>query len=104
MRRGGTPCRLAFLARGEGPITPSRPLLFAHSHRRPGPAQALPGGVEALKGVSFQVHRGDRACLLGPNGAGKTTIIRHLAGVLTPDAGTVRLMGAEVGTPAFPRW
>jgi ABC-2 type transport system ATP-binding protein len=60
-----------------------------------------PGGVEALKDVSFHVHRGDRACLLGPNGAGKTTIIRHLAGVLSPDAGTIRLMGVEAGTPAF---
>jgi ABC-2 type transport system ATP-binding protein len=60
-----------------------------------------PGGVEALKGVSFDVQRGDRACLLGPNGAGKTTVIRLLTGVLSPDAGSARLMGANAGSPAF---
>ncbi len=60
-----------------------------------------PGGVEALKGVSFQVRRGDRACLLGPNGAGKTTVIRLLCGILSPDAGSARLMGAEAGSTAF---
>ncbi len=60
-----------------------------------------PGGVEALKGISFQVQRGDRACLLGPNGAGKTTVIRLLSGVLSPDAGSALLMGAGSGSPAF---
>lgn len=59
------------------------------------------GGAEALKGVSFQVRRGDRACLLGPNGAGKTTVIRLLSGVLSPDAGSALLMGAQAGSPAF---
>ncbi len=59
------------------------------------------GGVEALKGVSFQVRRGDRACLLGPNGAGKTTVIRLLSGALSPDAGSALLMGAQANSPAF---
>ena len=59
------------------------------------------GGVEALKGVSFQVRRGDRACLLGPNGAGKTTVIRLLSGALSPDAGSALLMGAQATSPAF---
>ncbi len=59
------------------------------------------GGAEALRGVSFQVRRGERACLLGPNGAGKTTVIRLLTGVLSPDAGSALLMGARAGEPAF---
>ena len=59
------------------------------------------GGVEALKGVSFQVRRGDRACLLGPNGAGKTTVIRVLSGILSPDSGSALLMGAQANSPAF---
>ena len=59
------------------------------------------GGVEALKGVSFQVRRGDRACLLGPNGAGKTTVIRVLSGVLSPDSGSALLMGARSSSSAF---
>jgi ABC-2 type transport system ATP-binding protein len=63
--------------------------------------KSYPGGVQALKGVSFQVHRGDRACILGPNGAGKTTVIRLLGGVLSPDSGVAQLMGAQAGTPAF---
>ena len=45
--------------------------------------------------VSFLVGRGDRFLVLGLNGAGKTTLLRSVAGVYTPDAGTVRL-GANV--------
>lgn len=66
-----------------------------------GLCKTYPGGVEALKGVTFEVGRGDHACLLGPNGAGKTTIIRLLSGVLSPTAGSVRLMGADAGSAAF---
>jgi sodium transport system ATP-binding protein len=52
------------------------------------------GHVQALKGVSFDAP--DRAItgLLGANGAGKTTTLRIIAGVLTPDAGTIRLGGS----------
>ena len=45
--------------------------------------------------VNFEVHRGDIFLVLGLNGAGKTTLLRSLAGVYTPDAGTVKL-GANV--------
>jgi ABC-2 type transport system ATP-binding protein len=63
--------------------------------------KTYPGGVAALRGVSFRVRRGDRVCLLGPNGAGKTTVIRLLTGALAPNAGAARLMGASVGSPAY---
>jgi ATPase subunit of ABC transporter with duplicated ATPase domains len=42
-------------------------------------------------GLTFTIRRGERWCVMGKNGAGKTTLLRMVAGVLPPDAGTVRL-------------
>ena len=42
-------------------------------------------------GLSFRIRRGERWCVMGKNGAGKTTLLRMVAGVLPPDAGSVRL-------------
>ncbi len=53
------------------------------------------GTVRAVDGVSFEVGEGEVFGLLGPNGAGKTTLIRLLAGVLTPDAGSARVLGLD---------
>ena len=49
------------------------------------------GGVEVLKGVTFDVNEGERVALLGANGTGKTTLLRILTGALEPDEGTVSL-------------
>jgi ABC-2 type transport system ATP-binding protein len=49
--------------------------------------------VQALDGVSFAVREGEVFGLLGPNGAGKTTTIEICEGLLSPDAGTVELLG-----------
>jgi len=46
-------------------------------------------------GLTFTIRRRERWCVMGKNGAGKTTLLRMVAGVLAPDAGTVRL-GASV--------
>jgi ABC-2 type transport system ATP-binding protein len=54
-------------------------------------------GVEALKGVSFQVGRGEIFGLLGPNGAGKTTLIKVLLGVVRRSAGDASLLGRPAG-------
>ncbi len=54
------------------------------------------GGVQAVKDVSFQVPRGAVKAVIGPNGAGKTTLFDLLSGFRAPDAGTVRLSGAEI--------
>ncbi|MCR5585299.1 MAG: ATP-binding cassette domain-containing protein [Lachnospiraceae bacterium] len=43
--------------------------------------------VEALKGISFEVEKGDLVGYIGPNGAGKSTTVKILSGILTPDGG-----------------
>lgn len=53
------------------------------------------GNVEALRGLSFDVGRGELYGLVGPDGAGKTTTIRILAGLVAADRGTVRVLDAD---------
>ena len=54
------------------------------------------GAVNVLRGVNFEVARGEVVGLLGDNGAGKSTLIKVLAGVYKPDSGTVRVEGNPV--------
>jgi ABC-2 type transport system ATP-binding protein len=54
---------------------------------------AGPARRDALKRVSLQIPPGSMTALIGPDGAGKTTLLRTLAGILTPDAGDVRVLG-----------
>ena len=49
--------------------------------------------VEALRGVSLSVGRGEFVALLGPNGAGKTTFLKLLSGIITPSRGVARVLG-----------
>ena len=49
----------------------------------------------ALQNVSLSLFPGEVFALLGPNGAGKTTLLRILTGILLPDSGSVRVLGAE---------
>ena len=52
------------------------------------------GAVEALRGVSIDVHEGEVHAICGDNGAGKSTLIKVLAGVETPDRGEVIIDGS----------
>jgi ABC-2 type transport system ATP-binding protein len=49
--------------------------------------------VEAVRGIDLGVEQGEFVAFLGPNGAGKTTTLKLLSGVITPSAGTARVMG-----------
>jgi len=52
--------------------------------------------VEAVRGISFAVRRGEMFGLLGPNGAGKTTTIKMLITLLLPNGGQARVLGYDV--------
>ncbi len=54
------------------------------------------GATQALRGVSFEVPRGQVVGFLGPNGAGKTTTMRILAGYASPTSGTAKVAGIDV--------
>jgi branched-chain amino acid transport system ATP-binding protein len=54
------------------------------------------GGLEAVRGVSFQVREGEILGLIGPNGSGKSTLFNCILGQLSPTRGEVRLDGRTV--------
>jgi branched-chain amino acid transport system ATP-binding protein len=54
-------------------------------------------GFPVLMGISFDVEEGETAVLFGLNGAGKTTTVATIAGLLSPDRGSIRFDGHEVG-------
>src|SRR6266568_5117285 len=58
--------------------------------------KTYPGGVEAVKDISFSVAPGEVFGLLGPNGAGKSTTVGMLTTTVRPTAGTARLLGHDV--------
>jgi ABC-2 type transport system ATP-binding protein len=58
--------------------------------------KTYPGGVEAVKGIDFEVAPGEVFGLLGPNGAGKSTTVGMLTTTIVPTAGTARLAGHDV--------
>lgn len=56
------------------------------------------GTQTVLEDISFQLAGGQGLCICGPNAAGKTTLLRIMAGLLQPTAGTVRICGFDVKT------
>jgi len=65
-----------------------------------GLTKAYPDGHRAVSEVSWRAERGQVVGLLGPNGAGKTTTLRMVMGLITQDAGTVHVLGQQVGPGA----
>ncbi|MGZ4309631.1 MAG: ATP-binding cassette domain-containing protein, partial [Gaiellaceae bacterium] len=51
--------------------------------------------VAALKGVDFEIERGECVAILGPNGSGKSTLVRLLSTLLLPDGGEARVFGHD---------
>jgi sodium transport system ATP-binding protein len=56
------------------------------------------GPNQVLRGISFEARSGEIFGLLGPNGAGKTTTLRIICTLLSPDAGSVEVLGFDVRT------
>lgn len=75
---------------GEGAGTPADIVLRVMD------LQKAYGGAIALRGVSFELRRGEAHALVGANGAGKSTVIRTLAGLVQPDGGSIEVDGATV--------
>lgn len=53
-------------------------------------------GLQALKSIDLEIHRGEIFALLGPNGAGKTTLISIVCGIVNPSSGTVTADGHDI--------
>ena len=59
------------------------------------------GVIQAIKGISFEVNKGEVIALIGANGAGKTTILHTITGLLSPKKGSVMYEGTDITkTPA----
>jgi ABC-2 type transport system ATP-binding protein len=55
--------------------------------------------VEAVRGIGFEVGRGEIFGFLGPNGAGKTTSIKMVTGLIAPTSGTIEILGRRAPAP-----
>ncbi|MBO0878186.1 MAG: ATP-binding cassette domain-containing protein, partial [Pseudonocardia sp.] len=62
------------------------------------------GGSAVLHGLRLRVPSGRVTVLMGPSGVGKTTMIKHVLGLLEPDAGTVRIAGRNVWDASPEEW
>jgi ABC-2 type transport system ATP-binding protein len=51
--------------------------------------------INAVKGISFEVEKGELLAFIGPNGAGKSTTIKMLTGILFPDSGSINILGID---------
>ena len=57
------------------------------------------GAVEVLKGISFDVRKGEVVCIIGPSGSGKSTLIRCINALVPVTSGSITVSGQEVNDP-----
>ena len=58
--------------------------------------QVAYGGIQAVKGVDFEVREGELVSLIGSNGAGKTTTMKAITGTLPLAGGTIEYLGKSI--------
>jgi len=58
-----------------------------------------PGGVHAVRGISFEVNEGESVAIIGSSGSGKSTVLRCINRLIEPTDGIVRLRGEHINTP-----
>jgi putative ABC transport system ATP-binding protein len=71
---------------------PAGSLLTAHDLRK------VYGPTTALDGAAFSIHPGEVVAVMGPSGSGKSTLLHCLAGIVTPDSGSITYDGRELTT------
>ncbi len=59
-----------------------------------------PGGVHAVRGISFKVHKGESVAIIGSSGSGKSTVLRCINRLIEPTSGDVILKGKKINTPS----
>ncbi len=60
------------------------------------------GGINAVKGIDFDVGKGELVALIGCNGAGKSTTLKALVGLVPPDSGSIKYADSEIaGLPSY---
>ena len=57
------------------------------------------GALEVIKGISFDVRRGEVVCIIGPSGSGKSTLVRCINGLSPIQRGSIKVAGREVNDP-----
>jgi phospholipid/cholesterol/gamma-HCH transport system ATP-binding protein len=57
------------------------------------------GGQQVLKGIDFEVKRGEIFVIMGPSGSGKSVLLKHIIGLEVPDAGEILIEGESIQSP-----
>ena len=78
-----------------------RPVAVADLFRKGGKEKNRGKSFHAVKGVSFDIHRGEIVGMIGKNGSGKSTLLRAMANIYAPDTGSIETFGHSVNLMAI---